>query len=584
MIGGPPPAADGDPSKGAVAGLASLLRLRVVMPLVAVGAGLAVVAGLRPVNLAEPPDLAVRFSLLCGLAGLAILVWGQQAVLRGPRHWARGASKRLAARYLELVVIAALALLPFVHCEIRAARVVAAWGELVQTSRLHKVTPPPYAENATEAERAETREAWKVPVLTFGTHANYLIQTAYQLVAARCPPPQASGPDPAAFAECMSEIRRSPSTSQEREYIEDVELYRRALEVLGGPKAGPLQLAGGLGIQELPQGSRVLWRINDAYERHRDALLYWGWSLLAAGVAFSFVFLAREVGTLNAFVHVGVFGLCLWAGIGLSYQITGKSRFPAALGQATLTVLVAIVIAAIAQARSMGRLWFGRSASILLVAALPLAPAALVCAAGLDIFKQPAATALGLGLWVVAIPFVHLLPPMVINVFVSYSQDRAGAGTDWLERATTALRVLEVEGLVRLFVDKHRIVAGEDWDEQISRSAKAADIAVVLVSERLLQSSYVMTRELPILLERARQKLLELRLVIVEVCAWRDTELSFPDAASGPHRVRLGAYQTFRAVTEPLATLSPATVERLFAELTSDIRDVALRRDVRVLE
>src|SRR5262249_30019560 len=86
-------------------------------------------------------------------------------------------------------------------------------------------------------------------------------------------------------------------------------------------------------------------------------------------------------------------------------------------------------------------------------------------------------------------------------VFVSYShQDER-----WKDRLVQQLRVLEPEGDFEVWDDR-RIAAGSDWLPEIEQAMHRAVAAVLLISADFLTSKFILSQEVPRLLERRQAK------------------------------------------------------------------------------
>jgi len=107
--------------------------------------------------------------------------------------------------------------------------------------------------------------------------------------------------------------------------------------------------------------------------------------------------------------------------------------------------------------------------------------------------------------------------PGTTNIFVSYShRDRKYVGADSL---LGFLNGLERDG-ARFWHDK-RLNAGDLWDEGIRKHLLEADVALVLVSQWLLDSVYVRKVEVRTLLERISANGLTMVPVILSPCEWK---------------------------------------------------------------
>lgn len=97
------------------------------------------------------------------------------------------------------------------------------------------------------------------------------------------------------------------------------------------------------------------------------------------------------------------------------------------------------------------------------------------------------------------------------TVFISYSHK----DEEWKERFVTHLGVLHNEGLLDLWEDR-RIAAGDEWYQEIEEAMNAASIAVMLVSANFLNSKFILTEEVPRLLQHRAEKSLRVFPVIIK--------------------------------------------------------------------
>jgi hypothetical protein len=105
-------------------------------------------------------------------------------------------------------------------------------------------------------------------------------------------------------------------------------------------------------------------------------------------------------------------------------------------------------------------------------------------------------------------------------IFVSYSH----ADTKWLKRFMTIAKPLESYAKITCWSDKN-IQPGK-WEPQIQEAMRKASVALLLVSDEFLASDYIMTKEVPYLLEaHANNKLLVL-WVYLAPCLIETTEIS----------------------------------------------------------
>ena len=105
------------------------------------------------------------------------------------------------------------------------------------------------------------------------------------------------------------------------------------------------------------------------------------------------------------------------------------------------------------------------------------------------------------------------------TVFISYSHK----DEDWKDRLMTHLRVLEQASILDLW-DDQRIGAGEDWNPEIEKAINAASVAVLMVTANFLTSRFILSEEVPPLLERREKEGLHIFPVIVKPCAWQQVK------------------------------------------------------------
>lgn len=107
---------------------------------------------------------------------------------------------------------------------------------------------------------------------------------------------------------------------------------------------------------------------------------------------------------------------------------------------------------------------------------------------------------------------------MRTDLFVSYShKDKR-----YQERLVTQLRVLEKAGPHRLRVwSDQQIPPGGDWQEAIDAALESAASAVLLISANFLTSSFILEREVPVILKRHEEAGLRVIPVIAKPCAWK---------------------------------------------------------------
>lgn len=105
-------------------------------------------------------------------------------------------------------------------------------------------------------------------------------------------------------------------------------------------------------------------------------------------------------------------------------------------------------------------------------------------------------------------------------VFISYSHEDEAEK----EQVLSHLFVLQRGAkLIELWSDD-RIGAGADWHAETNQAIAQARIAILLVSANYLASDFILTEEIPALLQRRNSEGLIIVPVIAKACAWRTVD------------------------------------------------------------
>jgi hypothetical protein len=103
------------------------------------------------------------------------------------------------------------------------------------------------------------------------------------------------------------------------------------------------------------------------------------------------------------------------------------------------------------------------------------------------------------------------------QIFVSYSHvDR-----EYLARLKVHLRPFERENLVEVWSDT-KIHVGQDWRKEIQAALDRSAAAILLISADFLASDFIANKELPHLLDAAKNDGLRIIPVILKPCAFTD--------------------------------------------------------------
>ncbi|MCC7059985.1 MAG: TIR domain-containing protein [Burkholderiaceae bacterium] len=153
------------------------------------------------------------------------------------------------------------------------------------------------------------------------------------------------------------------------------------------------------------------------------------------------------------------------------------------------------------------------------------------------------------------------------HLFVSYSSEDRNASAALVARIfrqiTGLKHALRLQGALTLevFIDQHRLAAGDQWGPAIERALESADLALLLLSPNFFASDFIMEHELPRLRERSLSH--EVRLIPVLLHAYALDQL--PWLAATEMRPRGGLSLS------DVEAAGPAKLDRVLADLTSEI-------------
>src|ERR1043165_8652964 len=117
------------------------------------------------------------------------------------------------------------------------------------------------------------------------------------------------------------------------------------------------------------------------------------------------------------------------------------------------------------------------------------------------------------------------------TIFISYShKDRK-----WLDLLLTHLRPYMRQGLPDIWVDTE-IKPGTLWQQEIEKALAKARVAILLVSANFLASDFIATRELPLLLTRAKRDDLAIMWIAASASAYKIIEISEYQAVNDPEK------------------------------------------------
>jgi len=105
------------------------------------------------------------------------------------------------------------------------------------------------------------------------------------------------------------------------------------------------------------------------------------------------------------------------------------------------------------------------------------------------------------------------------TIFISYSRKDEEEKDSLLSH----LGVLRDAGKIDLWSDD-RIGAGADWVAEIEKAIAQAEVAILLISAHFLTSQFILQKEVPELLNRRNEEGLVIFPVIAKACAWKEVD------------------------------------------------------------
>ncbi|HEX6367316.1 MAG TPA: toll/interleukin-1 receptor domain-containing protein [Longimicrobium sp.] len=144
------------------------------------------------------------------------------------------------------------------------------------------------------------------------------------------------------------------------------------------------------------------------------------------------------------------------------------------------------------------------------------------------------------------------------GVFISYSHVDA----EWLERLQKHLKPLQREGIE--VWDDTRLKAGQQWREEIREALAKTKVAILLISADFLASDFIVTNELPPLLEAAEKDGATILPVIISPCRFTRME-------------SLSRFQAVNDPEKPLIQMGRANREKVLDKVAHAVED-ALKR------
>ncbi len=151
----------------------------------------------------------------------------------------------------------------------------------------------------------------------------------------------------------------------------------------------------------------------------------------------------------------------------------------------------------------------------------------------------------------------HLCSQPRSDVIICYARrDNKGSNqnTRWLDRLLEHLQPLRAEDRLSVWSDS-QLKPGEEWRSRLESALHSAKAAVLLVSPAFLASDFIRTSELPVLLQKAKEKGVVILPIILRPCLFKETKFRYPDPRVGPEEFSLANLQATNSPEEPLSGL-----------------------------
>lgn len=144
------------------------------------------------------------------------------------------------------------------------------------------------------------------------------------------------------------------------------------------------------------------------------------------------------------------------------------------------------------------------------------------------------------------------------KIFISYSHK----DKEWLERIQLHLKPYFPSQDIVIWADT-KIGTGTLWREEIENALATAKVAILLVSPAFLASNFIISCELPLIIDAAKQKELTFIWIAIASSGYKETEFVNYQAANDPER--------------PLNSLSRAQQDKELVKICERVKEVFLQ-------
>jgi len=146
--------------------------------------------------------------------------------------------------------------------------------------------------------------------------------------------------------------------------------------------------------------------------------------------------------------------------------------------------------------------------------------------------------------------------PVRNKVFISYShQDKT-----WFDKVMTHLKPLVRGGQLDIWEDT-QIKAGQDWQAKINQALEVTKVGLLIISPNFFASDYIISHELPILLDAAKKEGAVILSLIVSASLFQDTP-------------ELYKYQALNSPSKPLDKMNKSNQNSELVKVTQTIKHI----------
>lgn len=154
------------------------------------------------------------------------------------------------------------------------------------------------------------------------------------------------------------------------------------------------------------------------------------------------------------------------------------------------------------------------------------------------------------------------------KIFISYSHD----DSEDLEQLRKWLKPLADRGMLEYW-DDTRIEGGEEWSDKIDAALESASVAVLLVSQSFVASSFITDVEMPRIFAKADEGRLTVLPVFLK--PFSDLEYTYRDAAGEEKRRKVTSFQGYGLPERPLVDRTWSDREKLYKKLAGRLETLS---------